>query len=102
MPWIVSLLLALQAAPDLEAVRRHREAHAASILAEFVELLAIPNVASDLANIRRNSDRLCEAFQKRGVVTKLLTLDGVPPIVLGELRAPGATRTIGIYVHYDG
>ncbi len=39
----------------------------------------------------------------RGVKTRLLTLGPkVPPIVYGELDVPGATKTYGVYVHYDG
>ena len=37
-----------------------------------------------------------------GVETELVEIDGVSPLVLGVLRVPGATRTLGIYVHYDG
>jgi len=37
-----------------------------------------------------------------GVDARLLSLDGVPPLVFGELRVPGATRTLGLYAHYDG
>ncbi len=29
-------------------------------------------------------------------------LPGAPPLVVGSLKTPGATRTIGIYAHYDG
>src|SRR4030095_4053650 len=30
------------------------------------------------------------------------TGENTPPVVFGELRTPGATRTIGFYAHYDG
>ncbi|MDP4712179.1 MAG: M20/M25/M40 family metallo-hydrolase [Saprospiraceae bacterium] len=33
---------------------------------------------------------------------ELLTLPDAPPIVFGELKVPGAKRTLMIYVHYDG
>ena len=39
---------------------------------------------------------------ERGVDARLLTLPGANPIVYGELMVPGATRTLGLYVHYDG
>jgi acetylornithine deacetylase/succinyl-diaminopimelate desuccinylase-like protein len=86
----------------LEAARAYRAAHAAEIVARYAELLAIPNVASDAAGIRRNADYLLERFRERGVSTKLLTIEGAPPIVFGEWRAAGAKRTLGVYVHYDG
>jgi acetylornithine deacetylase/succinyl-diaminopimelate desuccinylase-like protein len=86
----------------LEAARAYRAAHAAEIVARYAELLAIPNVASDAAGIRKNADYLLERFRERGVSTRLLTIEGAPPIVFGEWRAAGARRTLGVYVHYDG
>jgi acetylornithine deacetylase/succinyl-diaminopimelate desuccinylase-like protein len=102
----LALVLLTLAAPlwggALEAVREYRTSHAAEILARFAELLAIPNVASDAPGIRANADYLAGKFRERGVATELLTLEGAPPIVLGEWRSPGAQRTLGVYVHYDG
>src|SRR5258707_98375 len=73
-----------------------------AVIAEFVDLLAIPNLASDEPNIARNAAAIRAMFEKRGVLTRLLTLDGAPPIVIGDLPVPGATRTIAFYAHYDG
>src|SRR5262249_31111191 len=36
------------------------------------------------------------------VKTRLLEVAGAPPVVFGELPAPGATRTLIFYAHYDG
>jgi acetylornithine deacetylase/succinyl-diaminopimelate desuccinylase-like protein len=85
----------------LEVVREYRKNHEAEILAELVDLLAIPNVASDSANIRRNAVRLIEMMKRRGIRARLLQGDG-PPAVFGELITPGAQQTIGMYAHYDG
>jgi len=88
------------------AVRRDtrawREANEKAIVAEFVELLAIPNLASDAANIRKNAERVAAMFERRGIATRLLDGEGGPPVVYGERRAPGATKTVVIYAHYDG
>ena len=86
----------------LKIARDYREAHGPAILAEFVELLSIPNVASDSAGIHRNAEYIKAEFEKRGVAMELLKISGAPPIVYGELLVPGVTRTLGIYVHYDG
>jgi acetylornithine deacetylase/succinyl-diaminopimelate desuccinylase-like protein/endonuclease/exonuclease/phosphatase family metal-dependent hydrolase len=91
--------------PDpIEVARAYRDEHGPRILREFAELLAIPNVASDSVGIRRNADHLVERLAAHGVQAELLTLPGTgaPPIVYGRLDVPGATRTLGIYVHYDG
>ncbi|HUH11590.1 MAG TPA: M20/M25/M40 family metallo-hydrolase [Longimicrobiales bacterium] len=86
----------------LEAARSHRQAHGSAILEEYAELLRIPNVAADSVNIRRNAAWIRAALAARGVDARLLTLPGAPPVVYGELRAPGASRTLILYVHYDG
>jgi acetylornithine deacetylase/succinyl-diaminopimelate desuccinylase-like protein len=42
-------------------------------------------------------------LQRRGVAAQLLeSPGGGPPAVYGELRTPGATRTVVLYAHYDG
>lgn len=82
--------------------REWRVAHEREILREFVELLALPNLADDAPNIARNAAALKAMLERRGVTTRVLTLDGAPPIVVGDLAAPGANRTIAFYAHYDG
>lgn len=81
--------------------REYRESHEREIIAEFVDLLSIPNVASDTPNIRRNAAKLIEMMGRRGIEAKLLEGNG-PPAIFGELKVSGATRTIGFYAHYDG
>jgi acetylornithine deacetylase/succinyl-diaminopimelate desuccinylase-like protein len=85
-----------------QAAEQWRAAHEQQILQEFTALLAIPNVASDKANIQRNADALVAALQKRHVAAKLLTAAGSNPVIYGEIKTPGATRTIVFYAHYDG
>jgi acetylornithine deacetylase/succinyl-diaminopimelate desuccinylase-like protein len=85
------------------AARAHRERNEGAILTEFSELLALPNLASDSAGIRRNADHLVRMLERRGFRdTRLLTVPGGPPAVYGELPAAGATRTLVLYAHYDG
>jgi len=84
------------------AARRYREGHEAEIARELAGLLAVPNVASDEANIGRNAAALIEMLRRRGVSGRTLESPGSPPAVFGELRAPGATRTVVFYAHYDG
>jgi acetylornithine deacetylase/succinyl-diaminopimelate desuccinylase-like protein len=90
-------------APFRSAIDEYRRAHEHEILREFRDLLAIPNLASDSANIRRNAALIASMLERRGVATRLLeSPTGGPPAVYGELRTPGATRTIVLYAHYDG
>lgn len=84
------------------AVRAYQQAHDVEILRELTALLAIPNLASDSVSIRRNATHLAGLLERRGVRARLLETPGAPPAVFGELRTPGATRTIMFYAHYDG
>jgi acetylornithine deacetylase/succinyl-diaminopimelate desuccinylase-like protein len=88
--------------PALRAAREFRAQHGARILAEYAELVRLPNVASDLESIQANAEFLRAGLEQRGVNAQLLRQDGVPPIVFGSLEVPGADRTLAIYVHYDG
>ncbi|CAN5712342.1 M20/M25/M40 family metallo-hydrolase [soil metagenome] len=82
-------------------VRAWITANEQPVMRELLDLLAIPNVAADRANIRRNAEHLRGLFQKRGFTAELLETDG-NPLVYAELKVPGATRTLLLYSHYDG
>src|SRR5262249_17428264 len=95
---IVTLPSAAQTRP---AVERYVSDHQQEILGEFVSLLSIPNVASDKPNIRKNAEQLRQMLTRRGFTAEILETE-VNPLVYGELRVPGASRTILWYAHYDG
>ncbi|HSD26792.1 MAG TPA: M20/M25/M40 family metallo-hydrolase, partial [Vicinamibacteria bacterium] len=82
-------------------VAAHVRERQADLLREYVELLAIPNVASDGAGIARNASHIVRMLERRGVEARLLDGEGGPPAVYGELEA-GAPRTVAFYAHYDG
>ena len=101
------LILSCPAAGDDAAgvvakVRAWREAREVAIAREFADLLSIPCVASDLPNIRLNAQHILAMMTELGIDARLLEIPGVPPVVYGELRTPGATKTVAVYVHYDG
>jgi acetylornithine deacetylase/succinyl-diaminopimelate desuccinylase-like protein len=84
-------------------VKSYATSHDAEITRELSNFLAIPNLASDSANIRRNTDALIRMMGARGITARRLeSTTGGPPAVYGELATPGATRTIVFYAHYDG
>ncbi len=103
MRWLALLLLAL-ATPANADSRAWVDANRAAILAEYLELLTIPNVASNRADIRRNADHIVAMMARRGLNPRLLeSEDGtVPPLIYGEWLVPGARRTLVLYAHYDG
>ena len=100
----VSIPATSVAAAQQAQIRQHRTANEHRIIGEFIELLSIPNLASDSAGIARNAAHIVAMLEKRGLSPRLLTGSDpkAPPLVFGEWRSPGATRTIVMYAHYDG
>jgi acetylornithine deacetylase/succinyl-diaminopimelate desuccinylase-like protein len=100
----LTLLLVQSLALAQGSVREYRRAHEHEILKEFVELLAIPNVANDRENIRRNAAAVITMMRRRRLQPRLLEASdpAAPPAVYGEWKTPGATRTLIFYAHYDG
>src|SRR5437879_13784054 len=101
MRWIVPAMLLVGAAhaqtrPEIE---KYVTAHEQKIVCEFVDLLAIPNIAADRANIRRNAAFVAEMLGKRGFRTEILETSG-NPLVYGEREGRGPT--VLYYIHYDG
>lgn len=89
------------AAQTRAAVEGYVSEHQQTIVAELVSLLSIPNVASDQPNIRKNAEYLRDMLSRRGFAVEVLETE-VNPLVYGELRVPGASRTLLFYAHYDG
>ena len=88
--------------PDVRrSVTEYAAQHEKAIVGELLGLLAIPNVAADRANIRRNADHLRGLLAKHGLNAEVLETTG-NPLVYGALDVAGATRTILFYCHYDG
>ena len=91
-----------QTNPAVQAARTWRMQHERAIVDEFVGLLRIPNVSQDRQNILRNAELIEKMMEQRGVAARLVSVPGANPVVFGEIRTPGATRTIVFYAHYDG
>jgi acetylornithine deacetylase/succinyl-diaminopimelate desuccinylase-like protein len=83
-------------------VRAWRQAHEPAILREFVELLALPNVAHTPADIRKNADHILTLLRARGLQGRLLEVEGGVPAVYAETPASPSAPTVLIYAHYDG
>ena len=87
-----------------QKARDYRRANEHRIFKEFVDLLSLPNVASDGPNIRKNAQLIVEMMKRRGLNPRLLEAKSpdAPPAVYGEWNTPGAKRTLVLYAHYDG
>jgi acetylornithine deacetylase/succinyl-diaminopimelate desuccinylase-like protein len=102
---LVAVLLAGQAVAPAQDIRaaldRYVASHQRAIVSELVELVSIPNTPADTENIRRNAQLLRDMLRRRSFATEILETDG-NPLVWGELRVPGAKRTLLVWAHYDG
>src|SRR5690606_40708751 len=83
-------------------VNEWRAARQPEIVRELGELVALRNVASDSVDIERNAQHLIAMLAKRGITGRVLRHPNSMPAVYGELRVPGATRTVMLYAHFDG
>jgi acetylornithine deacetylase/succinyl-diaminopimelate desuccinylase-like protein len=79
------------------------ERQAQQNLPELLDLLAIPNVADQPADIQRNATFLEQAFAKRGFKVRRVDNPAQRPAVLAELSGAGPqARTVLLYAHFDG
>jgi acetylornithine deacetylase/succinyl-diaminopimelate desuccinylase-like protein len=87
--------------PDLgQIVRADVAQHQKAIVGELLELLAIPNVAADKPNIRRNAAHLQRLLARHGFAAEVLETDGNPLVyAAADFHKP---TTILFYCHYDG
>jgi len=112
---VAMLLIALLPSPTLaqkqtpptpaqvaQEIREYRMDNEERIVRELSEFLAIPNVASDTANIQKNATHLVEMLEARGIEAHLLPITGRGPVVYGKLISPEAKHTVIFYAHYDG
>jgi acetylornithine deacetylase/succinyl-diaminopimelate desuccinylase-like protein len=75
------------------------------ILDQLVELLKIPNIASDRDGIRRNAEAITARMRRLDLNPRLLTPSATPdapPVIFGQWKVPNAKRTLVVYAHYDG
>jgi acetylornithine deacetylase/succinyl-diaminopimelate desuccinylase-like protein len=101
---LVALAVSLEASPPAklrETIDAWVQKNQKPIVSSLAELLAIPNVAADRDNIRRNATWLRDQLAKRGFAADVLETTG-NPLVFGELKVARATRTVLFYAHYDG
>jgi acetylornithine deacetylase/succinyl-diaminopimelate desuccinylase-like protein len=92
-----------QGADLRDTVRGWREAHEQAIVTEFVTLLSMPNVATNVADVDRNAAFIDGELKARGFATRLLRAEpGTPASIFAEVKVPGARRTVIFYAHYDG
>jgi acetylornithine deacetylase/succinyl-diaminopimelate desuccinylase-like protein len=88
--------------PAGRAAAAHVAAHEKAIVSELRDLVALPNVADNHDDIRRNAAALVPMLEKRGIAARILETPGAPVAVFGDLKTPGAKKTLLFYAHFDG
>ncbi|SFC03502.1 M20/M25/M40 family metallo-hydrolase [Spirosoma endophyticum] len=98
------ITLSANAQSPQQRVRQYRQTRETALMDEYRQFLTIPNVSSDSATIRQNAAFIMQMMKQRGIPASLLdgVKPGTNPAVFGEVKVPGATKTLIFYAHYDG
>ncbi|HEV2595068.1 MAG TPA: M20/M25/M40 family metallo-hydrolase [Sphingomicrobium sp.] len=100
---VLAFAPSVSAASPHQIVRAWRQTHEKQIVADFTAFLSLPNVATQLADVEKNTAYIERELQKRGFETRTLSAGpGTPPSVFAEFDTRGAKRTVLFYAHYDG
>jgi acetylornithine deacetylase/succinyl-diaminopimelate desuccinylase-like protein len=83
------------------AIRVWRAQHERAIVDELLQLVTIPNVSGNDADMRRNAELLKTLFEKRGFNVELTDGPGAP-VVVATLEAGQPRGVLTFYIHYDG
>jgi acetylornithine deacetylase/succinyl-diaminopimelate desuccinylase-like protein len=86
--------------PDWAAFDRALGARRRAILERFVSCLRVDTVSQRPERVRAGAEWLAREMESRGLQARVLETGG-NPLVFGERRVPGATRTLLIYCHFD-
>lgn len=87
--------------PEVIRVREWRAKNERAIVNELMQLVAMPSIASNKADIGRIADALTTMFQKRGFGVKRIETPG-SPVLVAERVAAKPIGTLTFYIHYDG
>ena len=100
--WVLCLAWGSGAVVDAQStVNAWRVQHERQIVDELVQLVSVPNVSGNDADMRRNADLLTAMFTKRGFAVETTPGPG-SPVVFAKLDVPAPRGTLTLYIHYDG
>lgn len=96
-----SLAQAMSTLEIVNVINEYRAEREQRIVQDFAELLAYPNVATNLDDMAANAEHITGLLESRGFSTQVLQSGGAP-YVYAEMLTPGAEETLLIYAHFDG
>ena len=87
---------------ELGEVFAYIDAHADDAVTELQTLLRQPSISAQNVGLEPCAELLEAQMVRAGITnTQILPTDGGPPVVVGQLENPAATRTLLCYGHYD-
>jgi len=98
---IGGVVLSAAPSPAVIKVREWRATRERQIVAELMQLVSLPNIASNKADIVKNADALTGMFEKRGFTVARVQTPG-SPVLIASRDAANAVGTLTFYMHYDG
>ena len=98
---LMTVTLSAAPTPEILGVREWRAKNEGRILTELIQLLSLPNVAANRADIAKNADLLTAMFERRGFVVSRWETKG-SPIVFARRDVANARGSVLFYFHYDG
>jgi acetylornithine deacetylase/succinyl-diaminopimelate desuccinylase-like protein len=96
-----AMMTSAPASAQSRSIAAWRAAHERQIVDELLELVSIPNVARNDADMRQNADLLDTLFTRRGFTVEKTSGPG-SPVVVASMDVPRAQGTLVLYIHYDG
>jgi hypothetical protein len=87
-----------------DKVRTYRLANERALIDEHSQFVSIPDVGADTKNASRNAEFIETMMERRGIPARLLEArtHGVIPVVYGEIKVPGAKRTLLLLTLHRG
>jgi acetylornithine deacetylase/succinyl-diaminopimelate desuccinylase-like protein len=79
-----------------------RAEHERQIVDELMTFVALPNVAGNDADMRKNAELAAAMFRKRGFTVETTDEKAGSPVILATLDVPQPRGTLTFYIHYDG
>src|SRR6185503_13936398 len=79
-----------------------RAEHERQIVDELMTFVALPNVAGNDADMRKNAELAAAMFRKRGFTVETTDEKAGSPVILATLDVPQPLGTLTFYIHYDG
>jgi acetylornithine deacetylase/succinyl-diaminopimelate desuccinylase-like protein len=79
-----------------------RALHERQIVDELMQFVALPNVAGNDVEMRKNADFAAAMFRRRGFRVETSEERSGSPVVMASLDVPQPRGTLTLYIHYDG